>query len=203
MRLLILLLLPTVLFAQNASKRSVKYADSSFFTTNQNIFRVAITEPTLPNYQTDFIVSGNCEKKISNQFSALVKLGCGSVFKKFGPPDNPYQSSYHLVTSLEARYFYSQKRRIRKYRPTYNFSGSYISLENNYISNPFALINLKAENTVKSNYNTFLNLGYQRQYQRLYLNMYFGLSIWGQSEYNTNNFQKAFQGGVGLGYVFK
>jgi hypothetical protein len=136
-KIIVFVFSPFLLFAQ---KRSIKYADSTFYEINKNIWRVALLQPTFPNYESNLILASNYEYSFNEKFSLSTKTGVATSIKHFGPVDNRNQYSFHLFATAELRYYYSIRRRERKFRPTINHSGCYFSLEQNIISNPIALI---------------------------------------------------------------
>src|SRR5882757_3634552 len=77
--LLLSLLLPFFLFAQNTTSN---FSDSIAKQIKKNIYRVTLTAPLTPDYETTSILSGNCEHQIKKAFSLVGKLGIGASVKK-------------------------------------------------------------------------------------------------------------------------
>src|SRR5882762_4688568 len=122
--LLLSLLLPFFLLAQNTSN----FSDSIAKQIKKNTCRVTLTASLTPDYETTTILSGNYEHQIKKAFSIVGKLGIGASVKKFGSAGNRYQTSFHLFEAVEARYYFSLYRRLKREKSVLNFSGPYISL---------------------------------------------------------------------------
>ncbi|MBS1592478.1 MAG: hypothetical protein JST07_10285 [Bacteroidetes bacterium] len=202
-KIIVFAFFPCSLFAQ---KRNIKYADSSFYEIDKNIWRAVLIQPMFPDYESNLILAGNYEYSFNKRVSLSSKMGVATSIKHFGPIDNRNQYSFHFFGIAELKYYYSIKRRKKKFRPTINHSGCYFALEQNIISNPIALINQTEINALKGSSNFYFNIGYQRQYNRFYINGFLGVQLWnvGLSQYSPNTYglNGGLHGGVSIGYVF-
>lgn len=147
------ILFPAIIYSQKINNDNL--------IVNRNIFRLVATEPLDKDYETSNIVSFNYEHKIRTVFSLVSKLGIATSVKKTGTDSNPYRISFHLYSSIEGRYYFTLKRRLRKEKSILNFSGPYIGFEQNLFTNPIALINQTKKNAFEGYTATYLNLGYQ------------------------------------------
>jgi hypothetical protein len=192
-----LLLAPQIVFCQSKD-------DSLKIVLPKNIFRVIITQPLFPDYETSVIVAGNYERGFGKNLTLSTKIGLGTSVKKFGPSTNPTQTSFHLYSSAEFKHFFLMKNRIKKQRTILKYSGPYIGVEQNLFTNPIALINQTSNEAFAGSSITFLNLGYQKQVGKLYLAAHFGVNIWGVdlSKQIGGRDLNTLHGGVGLGFVF-
>jgi hypothetical protein len=196
--LLSIILLPMLLAGQanNAT-------DNDASRIQRNIYRIAITQAVFPNYAPNTIL-GLYERRFLNVFSLVAKLGIGAEVKKFGSSSNPYQTSFHLCSAVEGRYYFTLKKRLKKEKPVLNLSCPYISLEQNIITNPIALINQTEKEALQGTTGLFLNIGYQKQLGELYLGAFLGTRLAGKnfSKFDGSGIN-SFHGGVMVGYVFK
>ena len=183
--------------------KNPKVFDKSLSIIQDNIYRINITQAILPNYETSTL-SGVYERRIKNAFSLVGKIGIGSELKKFGPPGDPNQISFHFYSALEGRYYFTLKRRQRKEKSVLNFSCPYIGIEQNLFTNPIALINQDRKNAFGGSTRTFLNLGSQKQIGKLYLGGFLGVSIFENDlkYYSTGRKMERLHGGALIGYVF-
>ncbi|HMT72722.1 MAG TPA: hypothetical protein PKA77_01520 [Chitinophagaceae bacterium] len=198
--LLLIITLPHLIFAQSknieAKSKSVDYIKA-------NIYRIDITQPIFPEYET-ITLSGIYEHRIKNSFSFLGKIGIGTSVRKFGSSSNRYQTSFHLYSAIEARYYFTLKRRQKKEKPVLNFSCPYLAIEQNLFTNPIVLINQTSKDAFEGNTRTFINLGYQKQIGKLHLGAFFGVSAFVKdfSIYDKGRNISPVHGGLMLGYVF-
>jgi hypothetical protein len=157
--LLSVIFLPILLCGQTNSTKST---DKDLNKIQSNIYRVNITQPIFPEYET-ITLSSVYEHRIKNAFSLLGKIGIGTSVKKFGNSSNPYQTSFHFYTAVEVRYYFTLKRRQKKEKSVFNFSCPYLAIEQNLFTNPIALINQIPKDAFEGSTRTFLNLGYQNK----------------------------------------
>jgi hypothetical protein len=197
---LLILIVPSFLFAQNInSKSSEKY----LIKIDRNIYRLVLTEPLAKDYETNAILSFNYERQIVKAFSLSAKMGIGTSIKKFGPIGKQYQYSFHAYSNVEARYYFTLNRRIRKEKYIKNFSSPYLSVEQNLFTNSIGLINQNTKDAMAGNTATYLNLGYQIQTGKLYLGAFFGVQLAGKSFSKYADYSLSIlHGGVNIGYVF-
>lgn len=198
--ILIIIGSPILLLGQANIKKT---KDSSISEIQNNIYRITVTQAMFPGYDESSTLLGFYEHRIKKSFSIVGKLGFGASVRKFGSSSNPYQTSLHLHSSLEGRYYFTLARRLRKEKSVLNFSCPYIGLEQNITTNPIALINQTQKEALKGSTGMFLNLGYQKQFGKLYLGIYFGPRLWGKSFSNFEGSSLgALHGGLSIGYVF-
>ncbi len=116
---------------------------------------------------------------------------------------NPIQTSIHLFASGELRYFFSLNHRNKKERPIVNFSGTYLGLEQRFLSHPFLPYNQTIDKAIAGLRDVYLNIGYQRQYNYLLFLWYFGLQVaaWDDTITGSTLSSGGLQAGIGLGYV--
>lgn len=195
--LFILFLLPCIAFGQK-NKGDDSYRDS----ISKNILRVVIVKDN-PNY-----LAFQYERELKRPFTILAKLGPTLDFKTFGNIDNTSnkknQYSFGVFGSVEARYYFNLNHRIRKQKAVHNFSAFYLSLEMFIASNPFVFINQKESQALQGAAETFINIGWQKQYKFLYFNVYFGPAIYKKtfSKYFPDQHIDGTHGGIGIGVVF-
>lgn len=158
--LIIELLFPLSIYAQKVRKIS---ADTGWGKIESNIYRITLMQPMFTDYESDGILAGNYEHKLTNKFSMVAKLGLGFATDNFGPAENLTRSSFHLFGALEVRYYFSLERRIRKMKAVLNYSAPYISLEQNIITNHIALINKAKDGAMIGQTALYFNVGYQNK----------------------------------------
>jgi hypothetical protein len=198
--LLLIITLPIFLLGQTNSTKST---DRDLNKIISNIYRIYIVQPMFPHDNEPIIISGMYEHRFKNTFSFVGKLGIGGEVKKFGSSTNPYQTSFHLYSAIEGRYYFTINRRLKKEKAVQNLSCPYISLEQNIITNQIALINQVEKEALKGTTGLFLNLGYQKQLGKLYLGTFFGVRLGGKSfsKYDGSSLS-SIHGGLMVGYVF-
>lgn len=198
--LLLIITIPIIVFGQS---KNLKIVDKNLSIIQDNIFRINLTQAVLPNYETGTI-SGVYERRIKSAFSFVGKIGIGGELKKFGPPGDPNQLSFHFYSAAEGRYYFTLKRRQRREKSVLNFSCPYIGIEQNLFTNPIALINQIPKKAFEGNTRTFLNLGSQKQIGKLYLGAFMGISLFENdfTIYDKGRKMEQLHGGVQIGYVF-
>ncbi|MES2373265.1 MAG: hypothetical protein V4557_11845 [Bacteroidota bacterium] len=195
----IFLLLPVYLFAQNAGKN---YSDTGWDKIQNNIFRIVATAPVFPGYETKALLHGQYERRLKKKYTAVAKLGFGTDWDNFGPDEDPHRSTYHFFAAVEARYYFSLDRRVRKWRPIVNYTGPYVSFETMLITNKLIAVNPTPTKQFYGNVSSYLNIGYQKQVSNFYIGGYFGVIIWGKRFSDFNDYAAGFHGGCSVGYVF-
>ncbi len=189
-------------FLIQAQKKRQISIDTGWAKVNSNIYRILLMQPLRPDYETDGIIAGNYEHKLINNFSMVTKIGIGAANDNFGPIENRRRTSFHLYAALEARYYFSLYRRIRKGRGVLNYSGPYLALEQNIITNYIALINKPSKSSLIGQSATYINIGYQKQWGKFYLFGFFGVPLFGHRFSKTIDQNISLHGGTGIGYVF-
>ena len=211
----IFLLFPFFVYSQvpnypNSTKHELKYLDSIYYKINTNIYRVTIAvpaEPLLSSYEPDVMIMGNYERKLSKQISFVGNLGIRMCNKSYGVYYPEPVSSYHVAGTGEIRYYYALGKRKRNVRPTINFSGGYVSLNQYFLANSFAITSSNKQvsevDAVESQASLYFNIGYQRQFKNLFFNVFLGVLLSNQTNADLKDFGRgSLPAGVSLGYVF-
>lgn len=182
----------TCLFAQNPSL-SPETIDSAYWRIQKNTYRINLSFPVvtvgdIP--EGTGILTGMYEWSIKRNFSLVSKLGINSY-------NDPYEKiltkfAYQALASVEQRYYFNFKRRIRKAKPILNNSGTYFGFEGRYLSTLYKSPNEESFNTPTDGLKLFYNIGHQVQKNKYFLNYHFGFEIPFQSVST----------GIGIGWVF-
>ncbi len=173
--------------------------------TARNVYRIFGGQALFSDYET-YVAAFNYERMLLKGLTLNTNAGIGIGIRRFGNDGITYGLSFHGYTAGEIRYYYGRNRRIKKQRPIYKNSGSYISLHQNFYSSPFSFINQNEYDAHTGSINTFLNFGYQKNISKFYINFYFGrrlgtgISLFKFGDPNT---LLKLHGGIKLGYVFK
>ena len=162
----ILMFISSVAIGQAIHSRETDMFSSDI---EKNIFRL-----TLMAYDDGWPLTFSYEREIKKPFTVVLKAGPSFTVREFGPIDDPYQYCINVFASAEFRYYYNLRRRIRKEKKVRNFSGIYLSLEQNVRSGPIALINESRSEAVDASSGTFINIGYQKQFKQGYFNVFIG-----------------------------
>jgi len=195
---------------QKSTKHELQYLDSSYYKVNTNIYRVTIAVPIealLSSYVPDVMIMGNYERKLSKQFSFVGNLGIRMCNKSYGVYYPEPVSSFHVAGTGEIRYYYALGKRKRNVRPTINFSGGYVSLNQYFLANPFTISSRNKQvseaDAVQSQACLYFNIGYQRQFKNLFFNVFLGVLVSNQTNADLKDFGRgSLPGGVSIGYVF-
>ncbi len=112
-----------------------------------------------------------------------------------------HQFAFSVFGSVESRYYFNLAHRIKKEKAVRNFSAFYLSLQEYMLSNPFLLINQKASRAYQGNIQTFLNIGWQKQIQSLYLHVYAGPALFKKtlSKFYPDEYIRSWQMGIAIG----
>ena len=194
--LLLLLFFPAFCFAQK-SKNVDAYRDS----IDNNIYRVVATQYA-PGYL--YSLSFQYEKRIIKSLTLVAQMGTGIDVQHFGNRLNKKnQYAFSVFGSVESRFYFNLAHRIKKEKAVHNFSAFYLSLQEFILTNPFIFVNQTASNATQGNIQTFFNLGWQKQYQSLYLHVYGGPSLSKKSfsQYENNKYLDEWQMGFAIGLV--
>ena len=166
----------------------------------KNIFRCIITFPFFPLDESTSITA-TYEREIKRPFTFVLQAGPSFSIHKFGTSNNPYQSSINAFASGEFRYYFNLNRRIKKGKLVKNFSTNYFSLQQYVVTNPLLIIN--DSRAFYGNSSSFINVGWQKQNKRFYLNLFLGMRLVGNDFGKYNRTFETLHGGASLGYVFK
>lgn len=134
----------------------------------KNIFRATLTLIAPDDEGWPLLFS--YEREIRKPFTVV--LGAGPSFR--GTSNEQGELSIHGYASVELRYYFNLRHRIKKEKTVRNFSATYLSIQESLFSGPVALVNMLSENAAVGKARTFLNLGLQKQFKQGYLNLYLG-----------------------------
>ncbi len=194
--LFIILLLPISSFSQIFKDKD--YEKDSIY---NDIFRIVCTKSIINS------VSFQYEKKVKKAITLLVEAGPTLEVQPFGALEDPskskYQFSFSFFGSLESRYYFNLKHRIKKQKSVHNYSAFYFSLQEYVLANPFGFINQRASNSYQGNLQTFINIGWQKQYQSLYFHAFLGAAISRKtfSKFYPDQYIQGSQSGLSFGIV--
>ena len=167
--------------------------DSAYWSIQKKTFRINLTFPALTSGdipEGTGILTGMYEWSQKRNLSMVSKLGLNSY-------DDYHERflvkfSYQAYASVEQRYYFNFKRRIRKAKPIINNSGTYFGFEARYVSNAYISPNDQSFNTPLPGLKFYYNIGHQVQKNNYFINFHFGIQS--NLESITN--------GIGIGYVF-
>lgn len=165
---------------------------------NRHVFRAAIDFLAPEEDYVPVVISYETALKLP--FTLLFKAGPtfysqGSTI--FG--DNQY--SINAYSTAEFRYYFDLKRRIKK-KNAINFSADYFAIEQYILSNPLMVVNQPKKEGTEGSAGMFLYAGFQRQYSRLHVNIFFGPRIYGKDFGWGDRSLSNYRGGVSAGIVF-
>ncbi len=167
--------------------------DSAYWSIQKNTFRINLTFPALTLGdipEGTGILTGMYEWSQKRNLSMVSKLGLNSY-------DDYHERflvkfSYQAYASVEQRYYFNFKRRIRKTKPILNNCGTYLGLEARYLSNAYISPDDNSFKTPSSGFKLYYTIGHQVQKNNYFINFHFGIQS--NLESITN--------GIGIGYVF-
>ena len=121
-------------------------------------------------------IAVNYEHKIINPFTFLIKIGPTIV------PDHIYDDEageieISAMGSVEFRYYFNLKRRIRLAKTVRNYSASYISIEPFARSNSLVVFDNPGDEETPGRFDVYLNIGFQRQFKRSYFAAFAGVVL--------------------------
>jgi hypothetical protein len=166
--------------------------DSAYWRIKKNTYRVNLSFPVITVGdipEGTGILTGMYEWSIKRNFSLVSKLGINTY-------NDPYEKiltkySYQALASVEQRYYFNFKRRIRKSKPILNNSGTYFGFEGRYLSMLYKSPKDDSFNTPTDGMKLFYNIGHQLQNNKYFLNYHFGFEFPFQSVTS----------GIGIGLV--
>jgi len=177
-----------------------KETDPNKMEINKNIFRVIISLAS----DTKLALNGNYEREIIKPFSIVFKAG--PAFSRedlftgtYGNED--YKWLMNLIVSGELRYYFNLKRRIKLEKTTRNFSACYFSVEELIISSPLIIINNRGEQKAPGKSGLYVNIGYQTQFKKSYVNIFFGAKFPGKAYDNSVDVFDLIHAGIAIGRV--
>lgn len=198
------LLIVALLITQNAFCQFApsEEADLHKMEINKDIFRVMMTT----SIDASLTFSGCYEHSIFKSLTAVVKAGPSISWEdNFNDAIdyNEYRWFLKVVASAELRYYYNLRRRIRLEKTTRNFSACYFSLEPFLKSRSLIILNKYGAESKPGKAGIYINIGYQKQVRRTYLNAFFGTRFFGNIYSNSVDvFDDILQVGVTIGRAF-
>ena len=197
---LLVLLLPFFATAQIIKDNS-KEPDPDKMEISKNIFRVLLSAST----DTKFSITANYERELKRPFTLFFKAG-PAYDREYVNTDafgtKQYKWLFNAIASGELRYYYSLHRRTRLQRTVRNFSGFYLSLEEQFISKPLFILNKSGDEVMKGGNREFVNVGYQYQKNTTYYTIYAGARFPGRVYSNTPSGLDLLHAGVTIGRAF-
>jgi hypothetical protein len=167
---------------------------------SRNIFRVVINYSVPDDEGSGLIL--NYEHEIKRPFTFILKAGPTVHVGGSDAFGNDDKFTFNLLAAGELRYYFTLLHRIKKEKPVQNFSGLYLSLEQYILSNPVALINEERKDAYEGSTGAFLQVGYQKQLGKFYLNAYVGPRLYGNDFGRGDRSLNGFHGGIAIGIVF-
>lgn len=165
----------------------------------KNIFRTTLTFH-LP--EDEYVpLAFNYERMLGKQFTLYTKAGPSLSSNDRSWDDDDFNYSLNVYASAELRFYVNQLRRERKEKKAHNFSANYISLEQYIISNPLFVHNRPWKEGQPGSTGTFLNIGIQRQFGNVYLNIFWGPRLSGTLFGDWATTLGTHRGGISLGIV--
>ncbi|MBC7886776.1 MAG: hypothetical protein H7Z13_02735 [Ferruginibacter sp.] len=164
---------------------------------DKDIFRAMVTF----SIDEGVALAGCYEHEIYQPFTVVVKAGPSLSRAEITTgiwADKDYRQGLFMAASCELRYYYNLKRRIRLERTTRNFTASYLSLEPFAISKPLIIFSRSKADAKPASAGLFLNIGYQRQFRKTYLNAFFGTRI-GSKIYLSSDVYNVLHGSIAFG----
>jgi len=120
-------------------------------------------------------IAVNYEHKIIKPFTFLIKTGLTSVAGHVY--NDEAQIELSAMGSVEFRYYFNLKRRIRLAKTVRNYSASYISIEPFARTNPLVIYDNPGEEETPGRFDVYLNIGFQRQFKRSYFAAFAGVVL--------------------------
>ena len=139
-----------------------------------------------------------------------------SVLAKVGPTLNngetspPFtglnagrSASFNFLLAVEGRYYFLLSKKYQQYYPQIRNWGPYVGIEQQLLTNYWAkTADLPPLNAEPGRVSTFLNVGWQKQFNRFYINTSFGVALFQKSlENNPGIHLDDTQSYVGLGWL--
>jgi hypothetical protein len=172
----------------------LKYEDPYKMDIDKHIFRLLCTFTTGEN----LLFAACYEHEIKGPFTMVLKAG-PSIFADDNSVD--YGIALAATASGELRYYFNLNRRIKYEKTIRNFSAGYLSLEPFVISKSLTILNDSGVEEKPASAGAYLNIGFQRQVKRSYVNVFFGTRFFGRIYSNSVDVFDIIQGGVAFGLV--
>ena len=116
-------------------------------------------------------IAVNYEHKIIKPFTFLIKTGSTIV------ANGADEIELSVMGSVEFRYYFNLKRRIRLAKTVRNYSASYISIEPFARSNSLVVFDNPGDEETPGRFDVYLNIGFQRQFKRSYFAAFVGVVL--------------------------
>jgi hypothetical protein len=187
-------------FISSSQRGKEKETDPDKTEINKNIFRVIISLAS----DTKLAINGNYEREILKPFTIVFKAGPAfsreDLFTRTYRNED-YKWLMNLIGSGELRYYFNLRRRIKMEKTTRNFSAGYFSLEELIISSPLIIINNRGEQKAPGKSDLYVNTGYQTQFKKSYINIFFGAKFPGKAYDNSVDVTDLIHAGIVIGRV--
>ena len=180
-------------------------ADSIKNVIGKNIFRLHLSGAfIIPGYG-DIQLLGNYETRISRDISLNTRAGlCFQLanINRSSSLRTKTEIGYYAFASVEARYFFLMRSRIAAKRKIANYSGFYLSAEQNLLSPPILLQNIEEAKALDAKTAFYINTGFQKQFGNLSFNWSIGVSPYRVNLTKKDAYLVPVQSWLSLGYVF-
>lgn len=180
-------------------------ADSIKNVIGKNIFRLHLASAfIIPGYG-DIQLLGNYETRISRDISLNTRAGlCFQLanINRSSSLRTKTEIGYYAFASVEARYFFLMRSRIAAKRKIANYSGFYLSAEQNLLSPPILLQNIEEAKALDAKTAFYINTGFQKQFGNLSFNWSIGVSPYRVNLTKKDAYLVPVQSWLSLGYVF-
>ncbi len=180
-------------------------SDSIKHVIGKNIFRLHLAGAfIIPGYG-DIQLLGNYETRISRDISLNTRAGlCFQLanINRSSSLRTKTEIGYYAFASVEARYFFLMRSRIAAKRKIANYSGFYLSAEQNLLSPPILLQNIEEAKALDAKTAFYINTGFQKQFGNLSFNWSIGVSPYRVNLTKKDAYLVPVQSWLSLGYVF-
>lgn len=172
MRILLIAFLFIIAYNAKAQYHPPKETDRYAMDIEKNIFRLILTG-LVPN-DIGLPLTFSYEREIRKPFTTVLKAG--PYFSRKAAEYDYEADGYSMngYASAELRYYINLMRRIRKQKPVRNFSAYYFSVEQMFLSKPLIVLNQSSNEGQEGRQGTYLNIGYQKQFNQGYFNVFCG-----------------------------
>ncbi|MGZ8559930.1 MAG: hypothetical protein ACXWWC_16425 [Chitinophagaceae bacterium] len=172
----------------------VKYEDPYKNDIDKHIFRLMGTASLV----SSLAFAGCYEHEIKKPFTVVVKAG-----PSFWADEYSSENGIELtaIASGELRYYFNLRRRVKYEKITRNFSASYLSLEPFVKSKSLTVLDQSGTDEKPSSAGVYINIGFQKQVKRSYINAFFGTRFFGKIYSNSVDVFDIIQGGIAFGRV--
>ena len=178
--------------------------DSSDF-LNKNTFRVLVGGfGSKSTYEKGFCASFNYERVLANRLT-LNNLASLVLFRGRKQNRHETETSFNLNISSELRYYFLLKRNQMQDRPYANMRAFYTGINFYALSNRIAKFYTEKENWHMGQAGMHIRVGWQKQFDRAFINLYggahIGLKKFVRTPTETDEFENL-NYGFRVGYLF-